>query len=114
MCAVTRPGIDVCTAHLASPEPIEHAANASQCAELRSELARLAAAHTVIFGGDLNRLGSCAPRGFWVRTDRSAHQDPGSQQVYGSAALRGPVARVIPAAHTDHDILLVTAHLTTR
>jgi hypothetical protein len=112
VCATTRAGIDVCTAHLASPEAIERAANTPQCAELRTRLGRLAASHTVIFGGDLNRLGSCAPHGFWARTDRSARQDPGSQQVYGSGALRAPAARVLPAVHTDHDILLVTARLT--
>ena len=69
-------------------------------------------ADIVIFGGDVNRRASCAPRGFWTRTDRLAHQDPGSQQVYGSGALRSPSARVLPATHTDHDVLLVGAHLT--
>ena len=45
------------------------------------------------------------------RTDGSARQDPGSQQVYGSGALRSPSARVVPAIHTDHDVLLVRAYL---
>jgi len=66
----------------------------------------------VIFGGDVNRRPSCAPHGFWSRSDRSARQDPGSQHVYGTDALRSPSARVVPATHTDHDILLVRAHLT--
>ena len=88
------------------------AANAPQCAELEALLARHAAARTVIFGGDVNRGPSCAPQGFWVRTDGSAHQDPGSQQVYGTSALRSPSAQVVPATHTDHDFLLVRAHLT--
>jgi endonuclease/exonuclease/phosphatase family metal-dependent hydrolase len=112
LCASTRIGVDVCTAHLASPEAVEVAANDPQCSELRAVLARRASARTVIFGGDVNRRPSCAPPGFWTRTDRSAHQDPGSQQVYGTGAFRSPSARVEPAAHTDHDVLLVRAHLT--
>ncbi len=112
LCVRTRVGVDVCTAHLASHDPVEAAANNPQCAELSALLARRAAARTVIFGGDVNRLPSCAPHGFWTRTDESAHQDPGSQQVYGTGALRSPAARVEPATHTDHDILLVRAYLT--
>jgi endonuclease/exonuclease/phosphatase family metal-dependent hydrolase len=110
----TRVGVDVCTAHLAAPEAAEVAANEPQCAELRVLLARRAAVRTVIFGGDVNRRPSCAPQGFWTRTDRFAHQDPGSQQVYGTGALRSPSARVVPATHTDHDVLLVRAHLAAR
>jgi endonuclease/exonuclease/phosphatase family metal-dependent hydrolase len=112
LCVITRVGVDVCTAHLASPETVEVAANDPQCAELGALLARRAAVRTVIFGGDVNRLPSCAPRGFWTRTDSAARQDPGSQHVYGTGALRSPSARVVPAIHTDHDILLVRAHLT--
>lgn len=114
LCVLTRIGIDVCTAHLASPEIEEVAANAPQCAELRALLARRAVSRTVIFGGDVNRRPSCAPRGFWTRTDESGAQDPGSQQVYGTAVFRSPSARVIPAVHTDHGVLLVSAHLTAR
>ncbi len=111
LCVSTRVGVEVCTAHLASHEAVEVAANAPQCAELRALLARRAAAGTVIFGGDLNRHPSCAPPGFWTRTDSSAHQDPGLQQVYGTDALRSPSARVVPAIHTDHDVLLVRSYL---
>lgn len=111
LCVSTRLGVEVCTAHLASADPDEVAANAPQCDELRTLLARHALADTVIFGGDVNRRSSCAPRGFWTRTDSSAHQDPGSQQVYGTGALRSPSARVRPATHTDHDVLLVRAQL---
>jgi endonuclease/exonuclease/phosphatase family metal-dependent hydrolase len=114
LCVDTRVGVQVCTAHLASPEPGEAAANGPQCAELRQLLARHALSNTVIFGGDVNRRSSCAPRGFWTLTDRSSHQDPGSQQVYGTGALRSPSARVLPARHTDHDVLLVRAHLLAR
>jgi endonuclease/exonuclease/phosphatase family metal-dependent hydrolase len=111
LCASTRPAVEVCTAHLASPDPAEAAANAPQCAELRALLARRAAMRAVIFGGDVNTLRSCAPTGFWTRTDASAHQDPGSQQVYGTSAFRSPSVQVVPARHTDHDILLVRASL---
>jgi endonuclease/exonuclease/phosphatase family metal-dependent hydrolase len=112
LCVTTRIEVDVCTAHVASGEPDEAAANQPQCSELRALLARRAASRTVIFGGDVNRRSSCAPEGFWTRTDRSARQDPGSQHVYGTHALRSPSAAVIPANHTDHDALLVRAHLT--
>lgn len=111
LCVGTRGGVDVCTAHLASPETDEVAANGPQCAELRSLLGRLAVAHSVIFGGDLNRRSPCAPSGFWISTDASARQDPGNQHVYGTGTLRSPSARVLPATHTDHDVLLVRAHL---
>jgi endonuclease/exonuclease/phosphatase family metal-dependent hydrolase len=110
LCVSTRIGVEVCTAHLASPERIEVAANESQCHEVRALLARRAAAGTVIFGGDVNGRSSCAPPGFWTRTDSSAHQDPGSQQVYGTALFRSPSARVVPAVHSDHDFLLVRAY----
>jgi hypothetical protein len=114
LCASTRIRVDVCTAHLASPEADEVAANAPQCAELGALLARRAVAGAVIFGGDVNRRPSCAPLGFWTRTDRSGHQDPGSQQVYGTGAFRSPSGRVVPAIHTDHDVLLVGARLTAK
>jgi endonuclease/exonuclease/phosphatase family metal-dependent hydrolase len=109
LCATTAVGVEVCTAHLASSERDEVAANAPQCAELKVLLAHRAQAHTVIFGGDLNRRPSCAPRDFWTRTDRSARQDPGIQQVYGTGALHSPAAQVVAAMHTDHDVLLVRA-----
>lgn len=80
--------------------------------KLSALLAQRAAAHTVIFGGDVNCRPSCAPHGFWTRRDISAHQNPEDQHVYGTAALRSPAARVLPAIHTDHDVLLVRAHLT--
>jgi endonuclease/exonuclease/phosphatase family metal-dependent hydrolase len=114
LCVLTRTGVDVCTSHLASPDIAEVAANQPQCAELGRVLARRAGLGAVIFGGDVNRRRSCAPAGFWARSDRSAHQDPGSQQVYGTGTFRSPSVRVVPAVHTDHDVLLVGAHLMTR
>jgi endonuclease/exonuclease/phosphatase family metal-dependent hydrolase len=112
LCVTTRVDVDVCTAHLNTRTTIEVAGNDAQCAELTALLARRAAARTVIFGGDVNRRPSCAPDGFWTRTDRSAGQAPGLQHVYGSGALRSPSAEVDPVTHSDHDLLLVRAHLT--
>jgi endonuclease/exonuclease/phosphatase family metal-dependent hydrolase len=109
LCVTTRVDVDVCTAHLNTRSPIEVAGNEAQCAELAALLARRAPARTVVFGGDVNRRDSCAPDGMWTRTDRSADQAPGLQHVYGSRALRSPSAEVVPATHTDHDVLLVRA-----
>jgi endonuclease/exonuclease/phosphatase family metal-dependent hydrolase len=112
LCAMTRVGVDVCTAHLNTRSTIEVAGNDAQCVELAALLARRASARTVIFGGDVNRRRPCAPDGVWTRTDRSADQAPGLQHVYGSGTLRSPSAEVVPAKHTDHDVLLVRAQLT--
>ena len=114
LCVSTRAGVDVCTTHLNTRSTTEVAGNDAQCAELAALLARRAAARGVAFGGDVNRRDSCAPVGAWTRTDGTAGQAPGLQHVYGSGALRSPAAKVLPAAHTDHDILLVRAHLTAR
>jgi endonuclease/exonuclease/phosphatase family metal-dependent hydrolase len=114
LCVTTRVAVDVCTAHLNTRSAVEVAGNDAQCAELAALLARRAAARPVTFGGDVNRRGSCAPAGAWTRTDTAAHQAAGLQHVYGSRPLRAPVAEVLPATHTDHDILVVRAHLTAR
>ena len=114
LCVTTRVDVDVCTAHLNTRSTTEVAGNDAQCAELAALLARRAAARGVAFGGDVNRRDSCAPGGAWTRTDSSADQAPGLQHVYGSGALRSPSAKVVSATHTDHDILLVHAHLTAR
>jgi hypothetical protein len=111
LCVTTRVDVDVCTAHLNTRSPIEIAGNDAQCAELGELLARRDAARTVIFGGDVNRRRPCAADGFWTRTDRSADQAPGLQHVYGSRALRSPSGEVVPAEHSDHDVLLVRARL---
>jgi endonuclease/exonuclease/phosphatase family metal-dependent hydrolase len=109
LCVTTRARVDVCTAHLNTRTPSEAAGNDGQCAELAALLARRAALRTVVFGGDVNRHHSCAPDGAWTRTDSSARQAPGIQHVYGSASLRTPSAEVVPATHTDHDVLVVRA-----
>jgi endonuclease/exonuclease/phosphatase (EEP) superfamily protein YafD len=111
LCVTTRVRVDVCTAHLDTRGGAELAGNDAQCPELATVLAHRPAARAVIFGGDVNRRSSCAPAGFWTRTDAAARRSPGLQQVYGGGALRAPSARVIPFAHSDHDALLVRARL---
>jgi endonuclease/exonuclease/phosphatase family metal-dependent hydrolase len=111
LCVGTDDGVDVCTAHLATRSSAGSAGNDAQCAELAALLERRAATRTVLFGGDVNRRRACAPARAWTRTDGSAMQVPGLQCVYGAGALRMPTARVVPAAHTDHDVLLVRARL---
>jgi endonuclease/exonuclease/phosphatase family metal-dependent hydrolase len=110
LCVTTRADLDVCTAHLNTRSRTEIAGNDAQCVELGALLAHRG--RTVIFGGDVNRERSCAPGGAWTRTDASARQAPGLQHVYGSSALGSPTAQVVPAAHTDHDVLVVRARLT--
>lgn len=113
LCLTTRADVDVCTAHLSTRRTGAAAAtNDAQCAEVSALLARRAATGTVAFGGDVNRVGSCAPRGLWTRTDGAADQAPGVQHVYGSGeALHSPVAQVLPTRLSDHDVLLVRASL---
>src|SRR4051812_43491664 len=110
LCVTTRVGVDVCTAHLVTRSATGAAVNDAQCAELAALLERRAATRTVIFGGDVNRSGACAPERAWTRNDSSGEQAPGLQGVYGNGALRSPAAELLPAAHTDHDVLLVRAH----
>ena len=110
LCVTTREAQDVCTAHLEIRSRGFAAANDDQCIELAALLARRATVRSVVFGGDVNRGGSCAPDGFWTRTDRSADQKAGVQHVYGSRdSLRAPRARVLAAPHSDHDVLYVRA-----
>jgi endonuclease/exonuclease/phosphatase family metal-dependent hydrolase len=109
LCVSTRGGVDVCTAHLNTRSSVERVGNDAQCAELGAILERRAKDQVVIFGGDVNRRDSCAPKGAWTRTDADADQAPGLQHVYGSSALKSPAAQVVAAAHTDHDVLIVRA-----
>jgi endonuclease/exonuclease/phosphatase family metal-dependent hydrolase len=109
LCVTTARDVDVCTAHLNTRAANEVAGNEAQCEELKVILARHAAARPMVFGGDVNRRRSCAPRGAWTRTDHAARQAPGIQHVYGSRTLRSPQGEVLPAGHTDHDFLLVRA-----
>ena len=50
------------------------------------------------FGGDVNRQGSCAPRGMWVTRDTSASQTAGVQHIYGDASVTPLSASVAEAA----------------
>lgn len=111
LCVTTRSDVDVCTAHLGTRDTrVNSSTNDAQCAELGALLARRAHARAVVFGGDVNRQGSCAPAHFWTRTDTDATQSRGVQHVYGSrSTLRWPITEVVPARHTDHDVLLVRA-----
>jgi hypothetical protein len=111
LCVTTAVGVDVCTAHMNTRSPVEVVGNDGQCADLTAILAHRATARPVVFGGDVNRVPSCAPPGFWTRTDASAGQDAGLQHVYGSGALDSPTARIVPFAHSDHDVLVVTSSL---
>jgi len=111
LCATTRSRLDVCTAHLEVPSSdLATAARDAQCAELADVLATRASG-TVVFGGDLNRRGSCAPPGAWTLTDSAAQQDPGIQHGYGGGDLVGPTSEVVPMQHSDHDLLVVRATL---
>lgn len=113
LCVTTRRAPEVCTAHLATRRTrVSAATNDAQCAELGALIARRSAGHVLVFGGDVNRRGSCAPDGTWSRSDGSAGQSPGVQHVYGSRhALGSPSWEVLPAPHSDHDTLLVRTRL---
>jgi hypothetical protein len=110
MCVTTRRGT-VCGAHLeARLDDPDRVTNRAQCAEVGRVLTLYAArGRPVTFGGDMNRLSSCAPPGFWTRTDWAGGGIPGVQHVYGSRSLTRPVARVVRADLTDHDFLAVEA-----
>jgi endonuclease/exonuclease/phosphatase family metal-dependent hydrolase len=114
LCVTTRIRVDVCTAHLDARGGAELAGNDAQCPELAAVLAHRPAARAVIFGGDVNRRSSCAPAGFWTRTDGAAPRSAGLQQVYGDGALHAPTAAVLPFVHSDHDALLVRARFSRR
>ena len=111
MCVTTRRAT-VCGAHLETRlDDPDRSTNRGQCAELGRVLTRYAErGRPVTFGGDMNRLGSCAPAGFWTRTDWAGGGIPGLQHIYGSRSLTRPVARVVRADFTDHDFLAVDAH----
>lgn len=109
LCVSTVDGVDVCTAHLEAPDTDDAAAaNDGQCAELGRVLADRTS-RFVLFGGDLNRRGSCAPAGAWSRTDAASDRLPGLQHVYGSPAFDDPVAQVVSWPFSDHDLLVVSA-----
>ena len=114
LCASTRPGVDVCTAHLETPHTqVAASARDAQCLELADVLSGRSS-RAFVFGGDVNRRDTCAPRTAWGRADSAAAQAPGIQHVYGGGDLRAPVAEVLPSTFSDHDMLMVRAELTPR
>ena len=60
---------------------------------------------------DDRSLPCSRPLGRGLFGDAVLTKDPGSQQVYGTGALRSPTVQVLPAPHTDNDVLLVRARL---
>jgi len=116
LCVVTEEEVRVCTSHLSVAGSAEQrATNEAQCEELREVLARDRSgsrSRRTIFGGDVNRIGSCAPRGAWTKRDEEAQQAPGIQHVYGTRpGFVRPRDQVLAMTYTDHDALLVRALL---
>ena len=115
LCVSIRDGVDVCTAHLEKPDTpaTRKPRTRTSVRSLGQVLARRVSRFT-LFGGDVNRLESCAPPGSWSRTDAAADQSPGVQHVYGSLTTEDPVVQVLPSAFSDHDLMLVSARLLRR
>ena len=110
LCVRTGDDVRVCTSHLSvSGSPDEVATNDAQCEELSEALAGDRRQAT-LFGGDVNRLSSCTPRGAWTEHDEEAVQAPGIQHVYGTRpGFVRPRDEVLPMTYSDHDALLVRA-----
>ncbi len=111
LCVVTADRVRACTTHLSvAGTEAQAATNAAQCEELRAVLAGGDRRRATLFGGDVNRIGSCAPRGAWTERDEEALQAPGIQHVYGTRpGVVRPRDEVLPMAFSDHDALLVRA-----
>ncbi|WP_380164942.1 endonuclease/exonuclease/phosphatase family protein [Jannaschia sp. R86511] len=113
LCVVTTDGVRTCTTHLSVAGTAAQAAtNQAQCRELAAVLTDGPGRGATIAGGDVNRLTSCAPQGFWTLRDDQATQAVGIQHVYGSRGVwLRPQAEIVPLSYTDHDGLLVHALL---
>lgn len=111
ICVTTTDDVRACTTHLSvSGRPDQRATNDAQCQELTEILAGDDRRQATIFGGDVNRLESCAPRGDWTERDEEAAQAPGIQHVYGTRpAFVAPDDEILPMTYSDHDALLVRA-----
>ncbi len=111
ICVTTTEDVRACTSHLSvAGSAAQRATNQAQCEELSEVLASGDRRRPTIFGGDVNRTGSCAPRAFWTERDEEAGQAPGIQHVYGSRpGLVRPRDEVLPMTYSDHDALLVHA-----
>ena len=103
----------MCSTHLSvAGSEAQRVTNDAQCTEIGTLLRHDGRPQPVLLGGDVNRLGSCAPGGYWTVTDEAAEQAAGIQHVYGARSwFRRPRVRVIPMTFTDHDALLTTAVL---
>lgn len=112
LCVGTRDRVTVCTAHLSTAGDDAGAANEAQCGELNQVLRRYGRRGPTLFAGDVNRIPSCAPRGFWTVTDAEAVQAPGIQHAYGTrVAVARPRLEIEPATYTDHDVMVVRTRL---
>jgi len=112
LCASTVRDVTVCASHLSTRgSGAARAANEAQCQELGQVLAQYVAAGPTVFGGDVNRAGSCAARGMATLTDADAGQLSGIQHIYMSWEFWSPEAEVVPAAYTDHDFLVAHGRL---
>ena len=112
LCVSTRVDVDVCTAHLKRARPSRSTGTSASAPSSRrsSDVAREPHAPSSSAVTSTAAAPAPPPRA-WTRTDSAADQAPGIQHVYGRGALRSPSAKVLPAAHTDHDVLLVSAQL---
>jgi endonuclease/exonuclease/phosphatase family metal-dependent hydrolase len=105
-CVVTD-GLSVCGTHLSTRHTSHaEAINDAQCAELSRLLTVSARTWPTVAAGDMNRTKTCAPPGWWRRTDAEADQFPGVQQVYGDRRTTAASVEVQPMIHTDHCALL--------
>ena len=112
LCAATVRDVAVCASHLSTRgSGAARAANEAQCQELSQVLAQYVAAGPTVFGGDVNRAGSCAAPGMAKLTDAVAGQLSGIQHIYVSSEFWSPEAEVVPALYTDHDFLVADGRL---
>lgn len=108
LACVLTDGLTVCGTHLSTRgTPAARAANDAQCGELAGTVRRLARLQPVLASGDVNRLPGCLGRPFRTVTDAEAEQAPGIQHVYADPRLGRLRGQIVPAEHTDHDIVVV-------
>ena len=113
LCVSTRADLDVCTAHLNTRSSRSRPPGTTRSASSSRRSLPVARPHAPSSSAVTSTVAAPAlPTASGPAPTRSADQAPGLQHVYGSRALRSPSAEVVPATHTDHDILLVRAHLT--
>ncbi len=112
LCATTVRDVTVCTAHLSTRASTgQRVANDAECRELHDLLARRERAGATVFGGDVNRQGTCAPATMWTSRDTAATQAAGIQHIYGSMPLDRSSPGVAAATYTDHDFLFAAGIL---